>query len=327
MSAIGQAEVDRRIAVAMREAKENTLRLPEAQNSTATQQAGSQPKITKYDKQVATVLDVVRPLEWALENGQPVERRIKSRESITAALLYRRGVEVARCVRCQTKGPFVRCVISPSFGGRALHRAACANCIFYHQGTYCEHRLKFEKSKGDMWAEADTQLVLPNGGLRQTLQLIGEDGFDFLRVNDEDSASEAQELGETSALNDSSPAHQSEDTALSDTIHSSEEQGNLPTGATNSGSEDEAEVYQAADPSLSDPSANETDSSAEGWWCRFLYSAEMPADDCDTLPQSSATQIREEICSYPPAGDCPLALVLEDAEYSIEHEPQKNKQE
>lgn len=29
MSAIGQAEVDRRIAVAMREAKENTLRLPE----------------------------------------------------------------------------------------------------------------------------------------------------------------------------------------------------------------------------------------------------------------------------------------------------------
>ncbi|GCB28164.1 hypothetical protein AAWM_11049 [Aspergillus awamori] len=295
MSAIGQAEVDRRIAVAMREAKEDTLRLPEAQNSTATQQAGSQPKITKYDKQVATVLDVVRPLEWALENGQPVERRIKSRESITAALLYRRGVEVARCVRCQTKGPFVR--------------------------------LKFEKSKGDMWAEADTQLVLPNGGLRQTLQLIGEDGFDFLRVNDEDSASEAQELGETSALNDSSPAHQSEDTALSDTIHSSEEQGNLPTGATNSGSEDEAEVYQAADPSLSDPSANETDSSAEGWWCRFLYSAEMPADDCDTLPQSSATQIREEICSYPPAGDCPLALVLEDAEYSIEHEPQKNKQE
>ncbi|PWY65082.1 hypothetical protein BO83DRAFT_321421 [Aspergillus eucalypticola CBS 122712] len=361
MPAIDNAEVERRIADALQEAKDAFLRLPEAQNDAARREATSKLKITKFDKQVATVLDVVRPLEWKLENGQPVERCIKDREAVTAALLYRRGEEVERCDRCQTLGPFAKCITSPSLGGRALHRAACANCIFYHQGTYCPHRLKFEKSKGEMWAESDTQLVLPNGGLRQTLALTGEDGFDFLRVNDEDSTSKAQELGESSAPNNS--AHQSEESAPAGITPSSEEQGNLPTGANNSNNsndnEDEARVDPSAMTSLVDPSANEVmavgstladdmvtmpqssatqldqylwpyppaDTLAGGLSYQFFSSQDLPDDDSYILPQLSATQVEEELCPYPLAGDCFLAQVPEHAEYSIEHEPQKNKQE
>ncbi|BCS02550.1 DUF3716 domain-containing protein [Aspergillus luchuensis] len=348
MPAIDNAEVERRIADALQEAKNVYRRLPEAQNDAARLEAISKLKITKFDKQVATVLDVVRPLEWKLENGQPVERPIKDREAVTAALLYRRGEEVERCDRCQTLGPFAKCIISPSLGGRALHRAACANCIFYHQGTYCPHRLKFEKSKGEMWAESDTQLVLPNGGLRQTLALTGETGFGFLRVNDEDSTSKAQESGESSAPNNSSPAHQSEEFAPSGITPSSEEQDNLPTSPNNSNdNEDEARVDPSAmaegstlaDDMVTMPQSSATqvdqylwpyppaDTLAGGLSYQFFFSQDMPEDDSYILPQLSATQAEEELCPYPPAGDCFLAQVPEHAEYSIEHEPQENKQE
>ncbi|PYH32429.1 DUF3716 domain-containing protein [Aspergillus neoniger CBS 115656] len=337
MPAIDNAEVERRIADALQEAKDARLRLPEAQNDAANLEATSKLKLTKFDKQVATVLDVVRPLEWTIENGQPVERRIRDREAVTAALLYRRGEEVERCDRCQTLGPLAKCIISPSLGGRALHRAACANCIFYHQGTYCPHRLKFEKSKGEMWTESDTQLVLPNGGLRQTLAQTGEDGFDFLRVNDEDSTSKAQELGDSSAPNNSSAAHQSDESAPAGMTPSSEEQDNLPTGA-NSNSNNWSSCV--ADDMLTMPLSSATqldqllllpyppaDTLAGGPSYQFLSSQDMPEDDSHILPQSSATQIEEELCPYPPAGDCFLAQVPEQVEYSIEHEPQKNKQE
>ncbi|OJJ67389.1 hypothetical protein ASPBRDRAFT_34241 [Aspergillus brasiliensis CBS 101740] len=313
MPAIGQAEVERRIAVAMAEAKEDTLRL-EAQNSAATQNP-SQPRITKYDKQVASVLDVVRPLEWRVQDGHPVERKIKSREAISAALLYRRGQEVKRCAVCQTKGPFAKCVISPSLGGHALHKASCSNCIFYHKGTYCEHRLKFEDSGGDMWQEVDTEQVLLTGGLRQTLQLMGKDGVEFLRQNgDESSSSDGQKPGGASERNKTTPAPNEED--------------NLQTGAAPNASQIQPTSAQmmtwSIDPAANHPPANEAVS--QGSWGE----SDLQWEDI-MMPQLSTMQCGQALYPYAPEDaywDYQLAPVpQEDVGYSTEHEPQKNKQE
>ncbi|GKZ24213.1 hypothetical protein AbraIFM66951_004034 [Aspergillus brasiliensis] len=312
----------------MAEAKEDTLRL-EAQNSAATQNP-SQPRITKCDKQVASVLDVVRPLEWRVQDGHPVERKIKSREAISAALLYRRGQEVKRCAVCQTKGPFAKCVISPSLGGHALHKASCSNCIFYHKGTYCEHRLKFEDSGGDMWREADTEQVLLTGGLRQTLQLMGKDGVEFLRRNgDESSSSDGQKPGGASEPNETTPAPNEGD--------------NLQTGATPNASQIQPTSAQmmtwSIDPAANHPPANEAVSQgswgepdtmhpeAVGAWCQ---ASDLQWDDI-TMPQLSTMQCGQALFPYVPEDaywEYQLAPVpQEDVGYSTEHEPQKNKQE
>lgn len=173
--------------------------------------------------------------------------------------------------------------------------------------------------------------------MRQTLALTGEDGFGFLRVNDEDSTSKAQELGDSSAPNNSSAAHQSEESAPAGMTPSSEEQDNLPTGANSNGNNWSSCV---ADDMLTMPLSSATqldqllllpyppaDTLAGGLSYQLLSLQDMPEDDSHILPQSSATQAEEELCPYPPAGDCFLAQVPEQVEYSIEHEPQKNKQE
>ncbi|PYH95791.1 hypothetical protein BO71DRAFT_428736 [Aspergillus ellipticus CBS 707.79] len=159
--------------------------------------------LTVSDKDVAKCLEKVRELDWApFRNGVAIPRAIKSREASSAVVLQRRGMVAPRCSRCERLGPFVECIVAPEYRGHSMHRGACANCMFYHHGTYCSHRNAFVAEGGTAWTPNDTKYVahpllskLSNaecrreviavGGLQKALEMEGNDGLDFTRGNPE----------------------------------------------------------------------------------------------------------------------------------------------
>ncbi|PYI08891.1 hypothetical protein BO78DRAFT_427721 [Aspergillus sclerotiicarbonarius CBS 121057] len=152
------------------------------EQDTAQNQDFIRPHLSAADKEVIKLLEVVRDIEWVTKDGVTMVRKIKSREATTAAVLYRRGVEVPPCLRCQKLGPFARCVIVPVYRGKSVHRAACSNCIFYHHGTYCSHREEFQKVRSEDWTFEDSEVVLAAGGLRAALRAAGQTGVEFINA-------------------------------------------------------------------------------------------------------------------------------------------------
>ncbi|PWY93249.1 hypothetical protein BO94DRAFT_573403 [Aspergillus sclerotioniger CBS 115572] len=187
MAAINREEARNRIEAAVLQTYEDQNPRTDNQEQEAAQnQPFVRPHLSAADKAVAMVLEAVRLIEWWEENGVPMMRKIKSREATSASVLYHRGVEVPPCTRCERLGPFARCIIAPVYREKSIHRAACSNCIFYHHGTYCSHREKFQVTTKKDWNAEDTEHVLAAGGLRAALQAAGQTGVEFLSAQPAD---------------------------------------------------------------------------------------------------------------------------------------------